>query len=67
MLRTRINVNKHKMRAGEPCIRVERGKEVQYGTEVLIHGPSVVVYRPATPLKCGAKSWIETFEEVEVR
>jgi hypothetical protein len=34
--------------------------------EVVIHGPSRMVYRPTEPLKCGAKLWIETDSDVEL-
>jgi len=34
--------------------------------EVVIAGPCRVVYRPDSPLSCGARVWIETDGEVTV-
>ena len=48
-----------------PC-RVQKGTVVRYCMEVVIHGPSRMVYRPTEPLKCGAKLWIETDSDVEL-
>ena len=36
------------------------------GNEVVIHGPSRLVYSPDKPLGCGARAWIETTAEVDV-
>jgi hypothetical protein len=44
----------------EPVIRVEEGGKVKYCMEVIIDGPSRMVYRPEAPRPCGAKLWIET-------
>lgn len=44
----------------EPVCRVQEGRTVRYAMEVIIHGPSRMVYRPDEPLTCGAKLWIET-------
>jgi hypothetical protein len=38
----------------------------RYAQDVVIHGPSCVVYSPDKPLACGARVWIETEAEVEV-
>ena len=38
----------------------------RYAMEVVIEGPSVLVYRPETPRPCGAKLWIETESEVRL-
>lgn len=69
----RIHVNSNRVRSNakhgtrEPVVTVRRGKSVvAYGDEVLIHGPSRVVYSPDAPLPCGAKVWIETDSPVEV-
>jgi hypothetical protein len=44
----------------EPVCRVQQGKVARYAMEVLIDGPSRMVYRPDQPLACGAKLWVET-------
>jgi len=36
------------------------------GNEVVVHGPSRVVYSADKPLSCGAKVWVETESLVEV-
>lgn len=69
---TIIHVNQHTIRQNQkreqaaPAISAKRGKENIYGHEVKIHGPCRVVYRPDTPLSCGARVWIETVSTVEV-
>ncbi len=50
----------------DPVCRVERGNGVEYCMEVLINGPSRMVYRPNKPRPCGAKLWIETDAQVEL-
>lgn len=49
-----------------PVCRVQIGKAVKYGRSVEILGPSKMVYRPDSPLKCGAKLWIETEADVVI-
>lgn len=49
-----------------PVCRVQQGNVTKYGMEVIINGPSRMVYRPDEPLKCGAKLWIETESEIEI-
>jgi hypothetical protein len=68
---TRIHVNQHNVRAnakGEdlPVLTVKTYKENLKCNEVLIHGPSRVVYSADKPLSCGARVWIETESLVEV-
>jgi len=52
----------------EPVCRVEYTdtKNVVYCMEVLINGPSRMVYRPDNPRPCGAKLWIETESDIEL-
>jgi hypothetical protein len=50
----------------EPVVRVEENGVVKYCMEVIIKGPSHMVYRPNKPRPCGAKLWIETDAEVEM-
>ena len=70
---TRIHVNQAKIRANrkvkqarEPVITVKDYKKNRYAHEVVIKGPCRVLYRPCSPLKCGATVWIETEAEVEI-
>ena len=69
----RIHVNMHKVKANkkhgtnEPVITIKEGKNNTYCHEVSILGGSKVVYRPEKPLSCGAKVWIETNAELEIK
>jgi len=75
-MKKRIHINQHAIRRNakgldadyfyepEPVITVKTYKSNDYGFVVDIHGPSVVVYNPDTPLSCGAKVWVETEAEV---
>ncbi len=71
-MKTRIHINQHKIKANrkhgtnEPVITVKDYKSNRYGHQVVIHGPSKVVYQPDKPLSCGAHVWLETEAEVEV-
>lgn len=70
--KTIIHINQHIIRsnnktgAHDPVITCKRGSKNTYAQEVVIHGPSKVVYSPQKPLSCGARVWIETFAEVEM-
>ena len=50
----------------EPGVRVEENGGVKYCMEVVIDGPSKMIYRPDKPRPCGAKLWIETDSDVEL-
>ena len=69
----RIHVNMHHIRHNnkhedkKPVITVKTSKSNTYGNEVEIHGPSKVIYSPDKPLSCGAKVWIETKREVDIK
>mgnify|MGYP003111701116 FL=1 len=69
----RIHVNMHKIRANkkhgtnEPVITIKEGRKNTYCHEVSILGKSKVVYRPEKPLSCGAKVWIETEAELDIK
>ena len=73
MAKTIIHVNQHviksnhKTGAREPVITVKQGKKNTYTHEVEILGPSRVVYSPDKPLSCGARVWIETTSEVNIK
>lgn len=69
-MRTIIHVNQHVIKSnaktGErnPVLTVKTYKTNTYAYDVEILGPSRVIYRPDSPLSCGAKVWIETHAEV---
>ena len=68
---TRIHVNQHHIKANAkgadlPALTVKTYKENRTCNEVVVHGPSRVVYSADKPLSCGAKVWIETESLVEV-
>ena len=74
-MRTIIPVNQHVIRKNakegttEPVLTVKTYKENRYAHEVVIksdNGEELarIVYRPDSPLSCGARVWIETQNEV---
>lgn len=71
-MKTKIHVNQHIIKRNaktgerEPVLTCKTYKENIYGHEVILKGPSRVVYRPDKPLPCGAKVWIETDGEVVI-
>jgi|TARA_B100001059_G_scaffold209328_1_gene222203 hypothetical protein len=72
-MKKRIHINQHKIRSNkkhnlnEPVITVKTSKSNDYAHEVEINGPSKVIYSPDKPLSCGAKVWIETESEVNLK
>ena len=72
-MKTRIHVNQHKIRSNkkhgtnDPVITVKTSKSNTYGHEVMINGSSKVIYSPDKPLSCGAKVWIETEAELDIK
>lgn len=69
-LRIHVNINniRHNAKSGDtlPVCRVQSGMGHSYGDEVIIKGPSRLVYRPNDPLACGAKVWVETEADVDL-
>jgi hypothetical protein len=70
-MKTLIHVNQHNIKANAkgadlPVLTVKTYKSNTKCNEVLVHGPSRIVYAPDNPLACGARVWIETQAEVEV-
>lgn len=65
-MKTIIHVNQHVIRDNyrngttDPVLTVKTYKTNEYAHEVEIGGPCRIVYRPDTPLSCGARVWIET-------
>jgi hypothetical protein len=72
-MKTIIHVNQHAIRRNiksetkEPVLTVKTYKSNTYAHDVVIHGPSRIVYSPDKPLSCGARVWIETEAEVEIK
>ena len=72
-MKTRIHINQHVIKSNhkndrrEPVITVKNYKSNTYAHEVHIDGPSKVIYSPDKPLSCGARVWIETDSEVELK
>ena len=74
-MKTKIHINQHKIRANihhsprhrEKVISVKNYKSNTYCDEVKILGESKVVYSPDKPLSCGARVWIETEAEIEIK
>jgi len=73
LVKTIIHVNQHaikrNVRTGsrEPVLTVKTYKSNTYAHEVVIDGPSRIVYSPDKPLSCGARVWIETESKVHIR
>lgn len=71
-MKKKIHVNQHNIRknlkngTNLPVITCKTYKENVYGHKIEIMGSSSVIY-PEKQLSCGARVWIETEAEVEVR
>jgi hypothetical protein len=71
-MKTIIHVNQHVIKANKknntdnPALTVKTYKDNIYAHEVDIKGDSKVIYSPDNPLSCGAKVWIETYNEVTI-
>jgi hypothetical protein len=71
-MKTIVHVNQHVIKSNrkdgvlDPVLTVKTYKSNTYAHEVVIHGPSKVVYSPEKPLSCGAHVWMETEAEVEI-
>lgn len=48
-----------------PVYLIKRGGSSRYAREVIIHGPSRMIY-DGTQLRCGARAWLSTEAEVEL-
>jgi len=71
-IKTIIHVNQHAIRknlkegTSDPVLTVKTYKDNRYAHEVVIDGPSKIVYSPDSPLSCGARCWIETHAPVTI-
>ena len=77
-MKTRIHVNKQRIQQNrkygkkDPVITCKTYKDNRYGHEAIIYGqdgkPAArVIYSPDKPLSCGARLWIETENQVDVK
>lgn len=48
-----------------PIYTIKQGKVIRYAHEVVIHGPSKMVYN-GSQLNCGARAWVETDGPIEM-
>ena len=70
-MKTIIHVNQHvikknrKTGAIDPVLTCKTYKSNTYAHEVIIDGPSRIIYSPDKPLSCGAHVWIETESKVK--
>ena len=62
----RIHIDKTRIQRKHPgpVITVQTSKGSIKGSEVEIHGTTVIKYTPDKPLSCGAKAYMETRAEV---
>lgn len=68
----KIHINQHVIKHNRkhgvdlpPCT-IKEGSKNRYAREVVVNGPSKLVYSPDNPLSCGAVLWIETDSPVEL-
>jgi hypothetical protein len=75
--KTIIHVNQHHIKANakgesKPVLTCKTHKGNHYSNEVVVLGQdgkeaARIIYSPDKPLSCGAKVWIETFGEVQIK
>jgi len=76
-VKTIIHVNQHNIKANakgdnRPVLTCKTYKGNKYSNDVVIFGQdgleaARIIYSPETPLSCGAKVWIETFNNVHIK
>ena len=77
-MKTIIHINQHRIRSNQktgnrdPVITCKTYKSNLYGSRVDVLDKDgniacTVVYSPDKPLSCGARVWIETENEVEIK
>ena len=71
-MKTIVHVNRHLVKAGDPeplTVKTYRSRLNASQADIVVDGEVVasIVYRPDSPLSCGAKVWIETKHEVVTR
>lgn len=76
-MKTIIHVNQHHIKANakgenKPVLTCKTYKSNQLCNEAIIYGQdgliaAKIIYSPNKPLSCGAKVWIETYNEIEIK
>ena len=72
-MKKRIHVNMHIIRRNhktgerEPPLTCKTSKSNEYAYEIEIKGPCKIIYSPDKPLPCGARVYIETDSEVDLK
>jgi hypothetical protein len=70
--KTIIHVNQFTIKANtkngtnDPPLIVRRGNKAVYAHEIEITGTIKFMHSPSKPLRCGARVWAETMDEVKV-
>lgn len=74
-MKTIIHVNQHTIRKNKdgknrPVLTCKTYKSNNYAHEAIIYGQdgkeaAKIIYSPNNPLSCGAKVWIETFNNIK--
>jgi hypothetical protein len=65
-----LHVNQHHIRQNtqdggrRPCITVKHNGQTHYCREAQMRGPVVLRDGQDNPLSCGARIWLETYDEV---
>ena len=60
----RSHIDSNRKDAGNrPVYTIKKNGKTRYAREVIIHGPSRMVYN-GTQLKCGARCWVTTESDV---
>jgi len=71
-MKKRIHVSQPRIRTNaktgsrDPVISVVTSKGTQHAHEVVIKGPSKLIYSPDKPLSCGARLWLECDCDVDL-
>lgn len=71
MAKSIIHVNQHHIKANakdgsnRPVYTIKRGGKTIYGREVIINGPSKLIYN-GKQLGCGARAWLETESPIDI-
>lgn len=68
-----IHVNQSKIKSNkgkppeklEPVVSVKYSDRNDYGYDLYIPGPCLIVYKPYQPADCGAHLWINTYHPVQ--
>lgn len=71
-MKAKVHVNQHIIKSNtknglsDPPLSIKTYKYNIKATEISFTGPTKLVYRPESPLSCGANVWIEAeFEDIE--